>query len=552
MKKTLISLALLVCIPAGGWLLWRNAVPSAPHPGARKVLFYQDSMHPWIKADTPGKCTVCGMDLTPIYEGQQGFGGDDVVVLSSNNITVLNVQTEEITRQSLRRTLRVAGTLDANEAKKTIISAPTPGRIEDTAVDYPGVEVHKGERLVTFYSPELTSQKYRYLVRAQRSSDQHDPTGGLASQKGDADPYYTDLVAPLGGTVIERNVSRGQYVSEGERLFTIADASVLWFRFAVYEQQMPWLHIGQKVMVSLPAVPGEVFEAVVSFIDPVLDPATRTVKVRADLANPLIDVDGTKQRRFKFGLYAEGVVRAEVPNVLTVPLAALLTPGKASYAYVDKGGSAFERRRLKLGQRGDDLCEVLGGLEEGEQVVTSGNVLLDAQAQLNRKDNAAGDDHDAAESMATQMPAGAVPPPAAPVAAARQPPFEAPVVPHPPKARVMSMPGRPASVPPPPPETAMKMAPAAAPQLVDATPTPVHVDTSILSTTGRRGLARSPAGAPDTIPYGGRRMMEGPMFVRMAELRNAEMTEQREAKAAAAAGTNVPVAETAAVPHPTR
>jgi hypothetical protein len=493
MTRFLVFLLSVSILGAAGYVAWHALTGIHAREKAREVVLYQDSMHPWVKSDKPGKCTVCGMDLTPIYEGQQGFGGDNVVALSSNNITVLNVQTEEVKRESLRRILRVAGTIDANEIKKTIISAPAAGRIEETDIDYAGVEVHEGQRLLTFYSPELTQTKFRYMFRAQHATSQRDPTGGLAPQKAEADPYYSDLVSPLSGTVIERKVSRGQYVSEGERLFTIADASVLWYRFDVYEQQLPWLRPGQKVMVSLPAIPGKVFEAVISFIDPMLDTDTRTVKVRADISNPVVEVDGVSQRLFKFGMYAEGVVQAELPNRLAVPRTAVLHPGKSAYVYVDKGGGAYERRLITLGQEGDELSEVLGGLEEGEKVATSGNVLLDAQAQFARNETSDGCDTNAMDLTPATI-------------------VRLPVV-------------------------------AAAPHTtVDKVPAGQLTDTKVQAVTNSRPTTISPASntrsrrrtsiGPSSPDATSGRMLEGPMYVRMAELRNEELAEARASKAA--------------------
>ncbi len=506
MKKTIRFLTVLLLLAAAGWIVWRGVVTHVPAPAhARKVAFYQDSMHPWIKSEHPGKCTICEMDLTPIYEGERGFGvSDSMVVLSSNNITVLNVQSEEVKRQDVRRILRVAGQFDANETRKSIISAPAAGRIEEMSVDYAGVEVRAGQRLLSFYSPGLTQQKYRYMARAARSADQHDPSGGMAMEKGDADPYYTDLIAPQAGTVIERNVSRGQYVAEGERLFVIADASVLWFRFDVYEQQLPWLRVGQKVLASLPSRPGEVFEAVVSFVDPMLDAATRTVKVRADINNPVTEQGGTKQRLFKFGMYAEGVVQAVVSNALAVPRSAVLYPGKSAHVFIDQGGGAYERRAVKLGQQGDALWEIRSGLEEGDRVVTSGNVLLDAQAQFSQNQEAENEDTDAMDLA-----------PAAVVKVSN--------------IATMSLP--------------------AADKAVVAKPVPAGISTQALLHARTPSLSagkyahprnRMPMEPSAVDPTAGR-MLENPMFVRMGELRNAEMAEARAAKAAStnhAAGTS--------------
>jgi len=399
----------LALILAGGaaFGFWQYLSTRPVQSPERKILFYQDSMHPWIKSDQPGKCTICLMDLTPIHQGEQGFAeGKDTVVLSSNSITVMNVQTEEVRKRSLQRLLRVAGNLEADSTRKTILAAPAPGRIDNVRIASPGVDVKHGQVLATFYSPELTFQTRRYIFRDRitemsqsgpmnlagtpAASSRHAPTFGSsktqpipATERADADPFYNDLLATLAGTVVERNVFDGQYVTEGDRLFTIVDLSVLWFRFDVYEQQLAWLEVGQKIAISVPSLPGKEFPAVISVIEPALNEATRTIKVRADVTNPLVGPEGAQRRLLRLGMYAEGFLRAEIPDVLTVPRTAVLFPGGHAYAYVDKGGGAFAMRKVQLGRQGDEHWEILKGLEEGERVVTSGNVLIDAQAQFN-------------------------------------------------------------------------------------------------------------------------------------------------------------------------
>jgi membrane fusion protein, copper/silver efflux system len=400
--KTQLRLILLACgiaiCGASAYALWRmSATARSPVP-ARKVLYYQDSMHPWIKSNQPGKCTVCGMELTPILAGQSGFGlQEGMVGLSSNSATVLNVQTEVVSRQPLSRTLRVAGTLEPNEARKTIIAAPSPGRIQASAVEFAGMEVEQGQMLITLFSPELVQR--RAFLRTV-GGDPSSVGKGLVRASADSNPYLGDIVAPQSGVVVERNVYPGQYVVEGEKLLTIVDASVLWFRFDVYEQQLPWLKLGQTVDVTVAAVPGKQFPAVISFIEPTLNDATRTVKVRADILNPVVATNGGPQRLLRFGLYAEGSLSTEIRDGLAVPRTAILFPGEAAYAYVSKGNGVYERRRVQLGRQGDSRWEVLHGLEAGDRVVTSGNVLIDAQAQFNQ----GGDADDMAASEPGEEP----------------------------------------------------------------------------------------------------------------------------------------------------
>jgi Cu(I)/Ag(I) efflux system membrane fusion protein len=399
--KFLTLLLVTSIFGAIGYVVWQNASARASPAEGRKAVFYQDSMHPWVKSDQPGKCTICAMDLTPIFEGEKGFGvAANLVVLSSNNITVLNVQTEEVKRQPLVRTLRVAGTLEANETRKTVISALAAGRIENLTVPYVGVEVQEGQPLFSFFSPELWA-KQRNLVAVFQVAQE----GGLPEKvlPLGSDIYYSTQTAPRSGLVIERNVYDGQYVDKGERLFTLVDSSNLWFRFDVYERQLAWIAEGQPIDVTALAVPGRKFPAAVTFIDPTFGEATRTVKVRANVPNPVVDAGGRPQRLLRFGMYAEGHMRSEVPNVLTVPRTAILFPGAVAYAYVDKSDGAYERRRLKLGRQGDELWEVLQGLEEGERVVASGNVLIDAQAQFNQSEQS---DEPIVSETASDEPAG--------------------------------------------------------------------------------------------------------------------------------------------------
>ncbi len=203
----------------------------------------------------------------------------------------------------------------------------------------------------------------------------------------DADDTHTQLLAPVSGTVVGRFVYEGQYVKEGDKLFEIADFSTMWFQFDAYERDLAWLKPGQKVEVITPAAPGKIFTGTVAFIDPNLKEMTRSAKVRVELPNPLAEVNGVKRRELYHKLYADAEVQVEIPEVLVVPRSAVLSPGAAPVLYVDKGGGAYEQRRLRLGRGGDDEYEVLDGVAEGERVVTQGGMLIDAQAQLNASAN---------------------------------------------------------------------------------------------------------------------------------------------------------------------
>lgn len=405
---------------AGGWFAatqWAKRDHASGSPTAkasRKVLYYQSAMHPWIKSDKAGRCTICGMELSPVFEGDKGFdAGEGVITLGSNSIQVINVQSSEVARRPLRRSLRFAGTIDDNDAKHRIVSAYIDGRIDKLFVNFVGAEVVAGEPLATFYSPMLLAAEREYVALLKRTpassalAEEHrrlvDAAAARVKRYGlsdaqiaalaqkDANDIHTQIVAPVSGTVTARSVYEGEYVKEGEKLFEIADFSTMWFLFDAYERDLAWIQPGQKVEVTTPAAPGRTFSGTVAFIDPNLKEMTRSAKVRVELSNPLIETNGVKRRELYHKLFADAVVQVAIPEVLALPRGAVLSPGSVRLVYVDKDGGAYERRRVRLGRLGDDDYEVLDGVAAGERVVTQGSMLIDAQAQLNATGDATAD-----------------------------------------------------------------------------------------------------------------------------------------------------------------
>ena len=410
-----ILLTLAIAIPAT-WFATRKfqgadssaTSAKAKGKGERKVLYYQSAMHPWIKSDKPGRCTICGMELTPVYEGDLGFdatGGGDVVPLTQTMIQVMNVQSVEAQVRPLKKTLTVAGMIDDDATRHRVLSAYVPGRIEKLYVNYIGAEVKQGQPLAEFYSPALlqSEREYRTLTGDLRTATAlRLRQMGLAPEQIEVlpnkpgDKLTSQILAPLGGTVVAQNVYEGQYVQEGERLFEIADFSIMWFQFRGYEQDLPWIKPGLKVDISTPSHPGKTFTGSITFIDPNFDEVTRSTKVRVELQNPLVE----GRRVLLHRLYADGLVHLDAPEVLTVPRTAVIETGPEAVAYVDQGGGAFSRRVLKLGRRGDALVEVASGVTAGDKVVVNGNLLIDGQAEMNRA---------FAEPAATNAPAAALP-----------------------------------------------------------------------------------------------------------------------------------------------
>ena len=394
--KTFLTILITALLAASvTWFSVRKLHPQSSSAAAteeRTPLFYQSAMHPWIKSDKPGRCTICGMELTPVYAGEKGFdesGGANVVALTQNQIQVLHVQTSEAKARPLVRRLRVSGTIDDNAMRHRILSAYVDGRIDKLHVNYIGAEVVEGQPLAEFYSPTLLQAEREYrqlsgelrkntalrlrqmgLTPAQIEALDQKPTDSLTSQ----------ILAPIGGTVVAQSVYEGQYVSTGQQLFEIADFSTMWFMFRAYEQDMPWIKPGLSVQITTPSIPNKTFSGKITFIDPNFDEATRSAKIRVELENPLIN----GRRELLHRLYGDGMIELEAPTVLTVPRSAVIETGPEAVVYIDRGGGDYEHAVLKTGRRGDTHVEVLSGIKPGDAVVTNGNLLIDGQAEMNR------------------------------------------------------------------------------------------------------------------------------------------------------------------------
>ncbi len=393
--KTFLIILITAALAIGGTLLFKSRMSpttATSTTAERKVHHYQCAMHPQVKSDKPGRCTICGMELTPIFEGHNGLdatGGENVLALSRSQIQVLDVQTETAKVQPLVRTLRVAGMIDDDATRHRILSAYVDGRIEKLHVNFMGAEVEAGQPLAEYYSPGLlqAEREYRHLTGDLRKATalrlrQMGLTPGQieAVATKPADSLTSQILSPIGGTVVGQHIYEGQYVTTGERLFEIADFSTMWFMFRAYEQDMPWIKLGQAVTIATPALPGQPFEGKITFIDPNFEEATRSTKVRVELPNPKID----GRRVLLHRLYADGAVQLEAPSVLTIPRSAIIQTGPEAVVYIDKGGGAYAQAPVKIGRSGDALVEILSGLKAGDHVVTHGNLLIDGQAELNR------------------------------------------------------------------------------------------------------------------------------------------------------------------------
>ncbi len=373
------------------------AACSKPGEDARKIKFYQSPMHPWITSDQPGNCTICGMKLAPVYEGEEGFGAKDgQIKLSPDSVSVLGVTAVPARRLDLTKALRFSGILEDDENIHRVIAAFYDGRIDQIQVNHVGQYVEKGQPLASIYSPELlyVVREFQNAMRGRndsiaRNSAQRLVQYGLSSEqvtglaKQPETVYTIDLLAPISGTVITKKAYKGQYIKTGEPLFEMGDLSRLWFHAEVYERDIADVRIGQKAILRTPTVPGRDFEGVVTFIDPNFDQKTRTTKVRIEVDNPPADGDSHGlSRLLPHRAYAEADIMANLGEALVVPRSAVLRDGRRAVAYVQVAGGQYEQRTVKTGRVGDEGIEILEGVKEGEMVVAQGNLMIDAEVQL--------------------------------------------------------------------------------------------------------------------------------------------------------------------------
>ena len=400
---------------------------------SRSVRFYQSPMHPWIRSDQPGRCTICGMELTPVYEGDSRASAEGpVVVLGTNSIQLIHLETSEVSEAPLIRHLRLSGTLEDNDTRHRMISASVAGRIERLSVNRLGQEIRAGDPLLTLYSPSLLAAEREYVALSKQPHPEPAGTStdltpilasarqrliqmGLTPRQIDAlkdkspSALTSELMVPADGTVVLKQVYEGQYVTEGERLFETADFSTMWVQLTAYESDRQWLRVGQSARITTASWNGGVITGQVSFIDPNFDPMTRSTRVRIEIPNPIEETADGPRRRLLHRVTAMAEI-ACVETARTLPRSALLWNGGQPVVYLSLGAGAYESRKVRIGRIGDHLAEVLDGLKPGERVVTQAAFLIDAQSQL--QSGGSGDSGNSQASSTSRNPSP-VPPPLA-------------------------------------------------------------------------------------------------------------------------------------------
>jgi Cu(I)/Ag(I) efflux system membrane fusion protein len=335
-----------------------------------------------------------GMDYIPVYEGDEQDDGKTVKV-SLDKIQRSGVRTEAVEARTIVRPVRAVGTVRYDERRLSVVTMRSEGYVEDLFVNTAGQFVREGEPLFRVYSKEIQLAQIDLTVATGAQSRM---TGGLGAQTVEGamqrlrnlavpesriqevrgkgiNPRTLDWPASTTGTVIDKKIINGQRVMPGEELYRIADLSHLWVIADVAEADLSAIKIGTRAKVMVRAYMAQPIEGEVTFVYPELKAETRTARVRIEVPNP----DG----RLKVDMYADVVFQAgESEPVAAVPASAVIDSGTRQVVLVAKGEGRFEPRPVKLGVRGDGYVEVLEGVSQGEEVVTSATFLIDAESNL--------------------------------------------------------------------------------------------------------------------------------------------------------------------------
>lgn len=368
--------------------------------GERKIKYWQAPMDPTFIRDEPGKSPM-GMDLIPVYEDEATGGA--MITIDPTTIQNMGVRTAAVIRGDLSRTIRTVGLVSYEEPKQYVVNAKIAGWVEKLYVTETGRQVKKGEPLLEIYSPELvTAQQELLLARdnyksLKESSFEQIADSSLrlleASRKrlqlwdvskkqiarleetGEVRKTVT-LYAPYSGIVTMKMVNEGMYIKPGMTLLNLADISKVWVLADLYEYQLPWVKVGQRARVVLPYVKDRSFEARVDYLYPYVEGKTRTVKARMELDN----ADFELRPDMYVTVYMTG---DNVADALLVPQEAVVYSGEKQTIFVALSGGRFEPRLVKTGLQGENgHVEVVQGLFEGEQVVTSAQFMLDSESKL--------------------------------------------------------------------------------------------------------------------------------------------------------------------------
>jgi len=357
--------------------------------------YYTCSMHPSVRQQEPGICPICSMDLTPVTWDEKESG---VVVVDSTRRQEFGVRTGLVITKPAHQEIRAVGRVTYDETRFQDVTLKFGGWIDDLRVNRTGQMVNRGQTLFTLYSPELFAAQKDFLLalRSRARSSDSEPSNrveylvGAARERlglWDLSDHQIEVIAseakpirsipvpsPVTGHVIEKDVVEGAAIQPGQRVYRIAGLDRVWIEAEVYEADLSAVAEGQTAKIELPQRPGQTFEGEVAYVYPYLDAASRTGRIRIELANPGLVL--------RPDMYANVEIHLDLGERLLVPRSAVIYTGPRRLVFIDLGEGRLRPQEVEIGPAVDGYFEVVEGLHEGQRVVTSGNFLVAAESRI--------------------------------------------------------------------------------------------------------------------------------------------------------------------------
>jgi Cu(I)/Ag(I) efflux system membrane fusion protein len=380
-KHALISLV---------WILTISTLSLPPATLAaddeKEILYWVAPMDANFRRDKPGKSPM-GMELVPVFADDAGGDGSNVRI-APEMVQNLGVRTASAERSRLWRGIDTVGYVDFDESRVSHIHLRTEGWIEHLVAHSEGERVRKGEKLLELYSPDLVNAQEEFvqalasgnkgLIGASR--ERLVALGIPADQvkrleKTRKVQQTISIYSPQDGVVSRLMVRHGMYVTPKDQVMSLADLTSVWLLAEIFESQADWVKVGFPAEVSLAFLPGRTWEGKVEYIYPSLDPKTRTLKARLRFDNP--------DEALKPNMYANvKIYGGPKEDAIVIPAEALIRTGRESRVVIALGEGRFASRTVTPGIESGDWVEILAGIEPGEEVVTSGQFLIDSEASL--------------------------------------------------------------------------------------------------------------------------------------------------------------------------
>jgi len=408
---TAVVAAALLSAFAAYSLGYRHAQPSNDTAAARTTAKeqWQCPMHPTIIQDHPGNCPICGMKLVKVEDsgaGQmaeraeaapspEGLAG---VTIDPARQQLIGLTLANVERAKVSSSWRTPGRIAVDETRVHHVNVKFSGFMESVYGGFVGRYVQEGEPLFSIYSPELLSAQEELLVALRTRKKL---SGGAMASDGAAlvaaarkklelwDMPESEIArverteessrtitfyAPASGVLTRKEAFEGMRVSAGDMPFEIVDLSLVWVLADAYESDLAMVSVGMPATLTLKAFPNGTFSGAVTFIDPILDPTTRTAKVRLEFPN-----EGGELKPEMFG---EVVLQGPSHEGLRLPVDAVIKSGTQDVVFLSRGEGKFEPREVELGTGDSQYVEVVSGLDEGDSVVTRANFLIDSESRL--------------------------------------------------------------------------------------------------------------------------------------------------------------------------